>query len=148
MRRRRTSPAPGGLSVAALAPFVDLMTLLLVFLLRTWASEPAPTPPSGDFALPRTRAMSVRQSGALTVLVTEQTIHLEGRPVAAAGGSAGGEVLVRELYEALLARKGSGPVEVHADARVTWSTLRRVLHTARAAGRESVALVGARADAP
>jgi hypothetical protein len=139
-----------GLSVAALAPFVDLMTLLLVYLLRTWASEPTPHPPEPVFAVAPTRAAASRRAGAIEVIVGREAIYVDGQRVVALrylpgidpSAPPGPPTRVEELYAPLLAMRGRTRVEVHADATAPWSTLRAVLHTARAAGFTDVALVG------
>lgn len=146
MTRRRlfrphAAPAGDGLDVGALAPMVDMMTLLLVFLLRSYATEPAPAPPVGDFALAGTVSEDPRGRG-VEVLVAGDGVWVDGRRLATLvpGDS---EALVRPLYEALLKQRGPRRVEVHADHRVPYATLRRVLYTARAAEYDEIALVAA-----
>ena len=144
MRRRlfRSAEAPrDGLDVGALAPMVDMMTLLLVFLLRTWSTEPAPTPPTGTFALAPTASPDSR-GPATTLLVSPEAIWVDGHRVIATP-NVGADVVIREVYDPLLARKGVNRVEIHADAGVPWAVLKRVIATSQAAGAEEVALVGA-----
>lgn len=145
MRRRllrRAGPAPSaGLDVGALAPLVDMMTLLLVFLLRSWSEEAPPTPPEGSFELPGTVSEDPR-SAAIVVLISEEAVYIEGHRVIAVAYLPA-ELLVRELYDPLLAMRGRRRLEVHADRRVTYAVLKRVLHTARTAGFEEIALVAA-----
>ena len=50
------TPAPSGPAVAALMPLVDIMTILLVAILRTWSTQPPLQPVEADFALPMSRA--------------------------------------------------------------------------------------------
>jgi len=142
-RRRLFRPEEGGvgagLDVGALAPMVDMMTLLLVFMLRSYATEPAPAPPVADFALAGTVSEDPR-SRAVEVLVAGDGVWVDGRRLATltAGDP---EVLVRPLYEALLKLRGPRRVEVHADHRVSYAMLRRILYTARAAEYDEIALV-------
>ena len=49
--RRDAGGITPGLDVGALAPLVDMMTLMLVFLLRSYSTESAPMPPEGRFEL-------------------------------------------------------------------------------------------------
>ncbi len=137
--RRETTPL-AGLSVAALAPFVDMMTLLLVVLLRTWASEPAPVPPEPGFLRAPSGAEAPRTRGAVEVVVGREALYVDGRRVVATAYLPE-DAVVQELYAPLLALRARGRVEVHADARIPWTILRKVLHTARAAGFEEVNLV-------
>ena len=144
MRRRllpRAPEAPAeGLSVAALAPFVDMMTLLLVFLLRTWATEPSPAPAAVSFTPALTLSEAPRRGG-LSLVVGRDAAWLDGRalPVDAVAGES---ALVRPLYDALLVQRGTPVLEIVADAEVPWKRLRAFIDTARAAGVEDIALVG------
>lgn len=145
MRRRLFRPAAeanvsAGLDVGALAPMVDMMTLMLVFLLRTWSTETAPTPPEGPFELGATSAEGSR-APAVELLVSKDAIYVEGRRVVATT-FLGEEGLIREVYDPLMMMRSKGRVEVHADAAVPYGVLRRVLHTARSAGFTELSLVG------
>lgn len=141
MRRlfRSEAPAGVGLDVGALAPMVDMMTLLLVFLLRTYSTEPAPRPPEGDFALAGTTSVDPRRP-AVEILVSAEAVWIDGRRVIATPylPEAG---LVREVYDPLLLVRDQRRVEVFADRTVPYGALRKVLASARAAGFEEVALV-------
>lgn len=130
-----------GLDVGALAPMVDMMTLLLVFLLRTYSTELAPTPPQGPFELGPTASEDARHGGA-EILVAVDAIYVDGQRIAA-WDYVGTEGVIRPLYDRLLASRSRQRAEVHADAAVPWSNLGRVLATAQAAGVEDLALVGA-----
>ena len=146
MKRRRLLRAnePGGtpgLDVGALAPMVDMMTLLLVFLLRTYSTELAPAPPSGAFVLASTSSEDSR-SGGIEILVSNEAIHVDGLRIAA-WEYVDGEGVIDPLYARLLQARPRRRAEVHADASVPWKRLSRVLGTAQAAGVEQLALVGA-----
>ncbi|MFZ5479829.1 MAG: ExbD/TolR family protein [Myxococcota bacterium] len=146
MRRlfRREAPtlAPG-LDVGALAPMVDMMTLLLVFLLRTWSHEAAPQPPDDRLELATTVSEDPRKP-ATVVLVSAEAVYVDGHRVVAVAYLPD-EMLVRELYDPLNAARTKRRVEVHADRRVSFGVLKRILHTARAAGFEEISLVAANA---
>ena len=139
-RNEEPSLAPG-LDVGALAPLVDMMTLLLVFLLRSYATEAAPAPPTGDFQLAGTVSEASRQ-GAVEILVSETAIWVDGRPIANLA-TLDGELLVRPLYDVLLKTRGADRVEVFADEHVKYGILKRVLYTARAAEYDAISLVAA-----
>ncbi len=146
MKRRRLmdrGEAGGtpGLDVGALAPMVDMMTLLLVFLLRTYSTELAPAPPSGPFALAGTASEDAR-AGGIEILVSNEAIYVDGLRIAA-WEYVDGEGVIDPLYERLLQARPKRRAEVHADASVPWKRLSRVLGTAQAAGVEQLALVGA-----
>lgn len=139
--RRGAEPAGVGLDVGALAPMVDMMTLLLVFLLRTYSTDLAPAPPEGPFELAGTASEDARKGG-IEVLVSSEAIFVNGQRIAAweYAGEAG---TIEPLYDMLLMARPKLRAEVHADASVPWSRLSRVLATAQAAGVEQIALVGA-----
>lgn len=145
MRRRLFSargeePLPG-LDVGALAPLVDMMTLLLVFLLRSYSTEAAPHPPEGRFELAGTVSEAAREP-AVEILISQEAIYIDGNRVIAVPYLPE-ELLVRELYDPLLLMRGKKRVEVHADRTIPWRVLKRVLHTARTAGFEELSLVAA-----
>ncbi len=127
--------------MAALAPFVDMMTLLLVFLLRTWATEPSPAPTSVPFTPALTTSETPRRAG-MSLVVGRDAAWLDGRALPPEVGTAEPTSLVRPLYDALLAQRGQRPLEIVADADVPWHRLRTFIDTARAAGVEEIALVG------
>lgn len=145
MRRRRLFRSRGdalpGLDVGALAPMVDMMTLLLVFLLRSYSTEAAPAPPQGPFELAGTVSEESRRP-AIEVLVSEEAVYIDGHRVIAVQYLPD-DLLVHEIYDPLLLMRGKQRLEVHADRHVAWGVLKRVLHTARAAGFEEISLVGA-----
>lgn len=129
-----------GLDIGALAPMVDMMTVLLVLLLRSYATDPAPMPPEGRLELADTLSEDPRQA-AIELLISDEAIYINGHRVIAVAYLPT-DLLVRELYDPLLAMRSKGRVEIHAHRAATWSTLERVLHTARAAGYSDIALVG------
>jgi len=157
MRRRlfrhSAAPARDGLDVGALAPMVDMMTLLLVFLLRTWSTESAPTPPSGAFELAGTTSADSRQP-ATEIIVSKDGVWIDAHRVTAtralagppASASASAEGLIREIYDPLLQARVKDRVEIHADAQVNYGVLKRIIATCEAAGFEEIALVGVSAE--
>jgi hypothetical protein len=159
MRRRllvRATPeGPAGLDPAAVAPFVDVMTLLLVVFLRGWSAEvvPADTDPA---RLVRTAAVAGR-AGAHAVRVEADRLAWDdvvvgpgaegARPLrnASPDGTVGppdATELAALRARALAGCASTGLVEVVPDARVPWPRLRAVLGTLAAAGCDDLALVG------
>ena len=149
MRRRRLLRPPeatggAGLDIGALAPMVDMMTVFLVLLLRTYTTDPAPTAPEGRFHLASTMSEAPSRAG-VEVLVSSEAIYVSGSRVIATAYLPD-DLLVREIYDRLLALKSQGRVEIYADADLPYSVVKKVLYTARAAGFEDISLLGA-ADA-
>lgn len=140
LRRRDDAALDAGLDIGALAPMVDMMTVLLVLLLRSYATDPAPMPPAGRLELANTLSEDPRRTG-VEILVSDEAIFINGRRVIATAYMPG-ELLVRELYDPLLMLRERGRIEIHAHREVTWPVLERVLHTVRSAGYTDIALVG------
>jgi biopolymer transport protein ExbD len=146
MRRRLFSKGGAassgdGLDVGALAPMVDMMTLLLVFLLRSYATEAAPAPPDGPWSLAGTHSEAPRQGGVV-ILVSPEAIWVDGQRVAAIAYLPP-DLLIRGVYDRLLGVRNKGRVEIYADATVPYGVVKKVLHSARAAGFSELSLVGA-----
>lgn len=140
MRRRRAhDEAPAGLDIGALAPMVDLLTVLLVFLLRSWSAEAAPAAPEPGFELPATTTDAARRGG-LEIVVTREAVYLAGERIAATARATDGPVL-RTLYDRVLALREPARAEVYVDGRVPWAAVRAVLVTAKSAGVGEVSLV-------
>jgi len=138
--RHRVDSAGVGLDVGALAPMVDMMVLLLVFLLRTYSTDLAPAPPNESFMLANTSADGDR-AGGIELIVSPQGIYVNGHRVAA-WEFIDGNGVIEPLYAILLQVRPKVRAEIHADASVPWKRLQRVLQTAQAAGVEEIALVG------
>ncbi len=140
MRRRLTGRPRGVGGTAWLPPFVDLLTILLVFLLKSWSSDPPVRPDDAGFALP-TSTMEGELQPALAIDVTEEAVYLRGvRLAGAAYYLERDDQLIEELY-APLQQLASKRVLVRADEDVPYRLLRKIVFTAREAGVERVALV-------
>lgn len=137
---RREDPDGGGFGNATLTPLVDALTLILLFLLRSWSMDPPVVVPGESFTLPR----SVGEDAAsprLTVDVGATSIRLAGRRVTGtAYYTTADDTLVRELYDAALQHAGQ-PVALRVDAGVPWGVVRKVMFTLREAGLHDVELI-------
>jgi biopolymer transport protein ExbD len=147
-RRRlmRGAAVAGGaaLGAAALAPLVDLLTLLLIALLRSHSQDPPVLLPEAALALPRTRAEAATRAGVVTVDIGPDGLWLDGFRLGPASALHRGAGRLDLLYAPLLQRS-KGPLVLRADAAVPWSSLERALLTAREAGFVDVELVAERA---
>lgn len=143
MRRRfgfRRGAADGGLAVGPLASMVDLLTILLVVLLRTWSTQPPLELAEPATELPLSRAEAPVGPGVI-VDVGPTGLYVEGRRAGSvAYYLASDDVLVREIYDALQTRAGRRVV-VRADADTPWRLLGKVMFTAQQAGYAEVELV-------
>lgn len=144
MRRRVFSKKGGSsaaqLSTASLAPMVDMLTILVVAVLRTWSTDPPVEIPEANFSLPLS-AQEAPLNRGVTVDVGVEGLYVEGwRAGAAAYWTESDDVLIRDVYEALQAVGGSRvTIRAHQDA--PWSLVGKVLFTAQQAGFENVELV-------
>lgn len=144
MRRRlfrgAGSGGAGELHSAALAPMVDMITLVFVAVLRTWSADPPVRVPEGDFTLPR----SVGETGAplgLTLDIGKSGLYVDGYRVGSTEYWAASEhALITDLLEVLQARQGD-KVVVRADQDTPWSMLSKVMYTAQQAGYADIELV-------
>lgn len=144
MRRMfRTEPTRVGLDVGALAPMVDMMTILLVFLLRSWSTEPPVAAPEGPFELAGTSSEAGRKGG-LQLLVSPEAVWVDGERVVALD-RLGDDAVVRPVYDRVLALRSPERAEVLVDRTVDWARLKRILATLHAAGVVDISLVGANA---
>ena len=145
MRRRLfggpARSAAAGLTTGALAPMVDLFTLLIVAVLRTWSAEPPVETPEGTLDLPRSREEAAPERGVV-VDVGRDGLYVDGwRAGSSAYWADAEEVLVSDLYAPLQQRAGSGSVVIRAHAEAPWRLVGKVLLTAQQAGFEEVSVV-------
>jgi biopolymer transport protein ExbD len=120
---------------------VDLFTLLIVAVLRTWSAEPPAETPEGELDLPRSREEIPPQRG-VTVDVGKEGLYVDGwRAGSAPYWTSAEGVLVTDLYGPLQQRAGQGSVVIRAHADAPWLLVGKVLLTAQQAGFEEVSLV-------
>lgn len=143
MRRRmfRGSGArSGGLSATALAPMVDMMTILVIAVLRTWSTDAPAQLPEEGLQMPLSAQEAAVHQGIM-VDVGAEGLYVEGwRAGSAVYWADSEEVMVTELYEALQAVSGTR-ITIRAHDQAPWSLVGKVLFTAKQAGYEDVELV-------
>ena len=142
MKRRLYRPAPpsGELSAAAMAPMVDVMTLVLVVLLRTWSADAPASLAEEGMELPMARSEDAL-AGGVFVDIGISGLYVNGwRAGSVAFWSQQEGALITDLYEALQAR-GGDRVLVRANKDAPWSLIGKVLYTAQQAGYKDVQIV-------
>lgn len=141
MRRLfRTQTAPSGPALAALLPMVDIMTILLVAILRTWSSQPPLQPVEADFALPISRAEG-EPSLSMAIDVGMDGIYVDGfRAGSSSYWTRTDGVLIPDVLDALQ-RSNPQRVRVRAHEDAPWTLVGKVLSTAQQAGVGDVELV-------
>jgi biopolymer transport protein ExbD len=141
MRRMfRSSPARSGPSVAALMPLVDILTILLVAVLRTWSTQPPIQPVETGFELPISRSEG-EPSLSLAIDVGLDGVYVNGlRAASSSHWSQAQGVLIPGLLDALqMTSPARVRVRAHSDA--PWTLVSKVLSTAQHAGVGDVELV-------
>jgi biopolymer transport protein ExbD len=129
-----------GTSVAALFPLVDMLTLLLVAVLRTSSSQPALMAPEPGFVLPSTTT-EVPVSRGLAIDIGPQTLWVNGWRVGASSyWRDADEKLIPEVLNAVQAASPDH-VLVRSTADAQWRLVGKVLWTVQQAGVPSVELV-------
>lgn len=134
-------PAPAPTRGVPLTSLVDMMTILLVFLLHSFAIDGQIVTPAADVQLPPSR--SERPTGpALRVEVTVTTVRVDGRSVAELSSLAGDDpAAVAALRTALAADGEPAAISIHCDRRVGFRYLKRVLRACQEAGGEDLDLL-------
>ena len=141
MRRLfRHESSSSGPALAALQPLVDIMTILLVAILRTWSSQPPLVPVETDFALPLSRAEG-EPSLSMAIDVGMEGIYIDGfRAGSSAYWTQADALLIPEVLDALHAA-GPRRVRVRAHKDAPWRLVGKVLSSAQQAGVADVELV-------
>ena len=130
----------GSLQVAALTPMVDMLTLLLLFLLKSYSTDPPTNARSESFNLPSTSAIAPVSQGT-TMVITESGIFInELRITGTDQWIEGTDTLIRPLYDTLHTIERSH-LQIRADADIPYSLIRKVLFTSESAGWLELAIV-------
>jgi len=144
MRRLCPPVESTGSSWAALAPMVDLLTILLVFLLKSWSTDPPVRPGDPDFSLPSSTSQNPVDS-IRALDLTESGIFLAGARVSGTRYYLDQDVeLIQELYDIFLTNPGR--LQVRVDEEVPYKLIRKVLFTLREAGVTDITLVALSRD--
>ena len=139
-RRRAWPEAPAHAGQAAYPPLVDMLSILLFFMLRSFSMDSPVRPDDPDFHLPES---SGREAVRLApqVDITTDAVYLDGERIAAADYYLTHEdALIPELYDDL---QGGAcrSINLRADAQVPYEILRKVIFTAQEAGVTRMDLV-------
>ena len=129
-----------GFTVAALAPMVDIFTILVIAVLKSSSPEAPMSVPEPNFE----PALSIQDRGHLKAIQIDlgtEGIYLEGyRITSRKYWEESEELLIKELYT-LLEQQGKKQVQIRSDHRIPWKLTRKVLLTAQQAGYENIELL-------
>lgn len=142
---RRTKKRKGVPGVLTLTSLVDILTILLIFLLKSFSPEGALLHAAQDLELPESASKEGVTEGDLVLALTEFGVTL-GEETVALGDELreGGPLLVPSLAAALERASGGDPagrrILIEGDRRVPFRLLYRVLFTCHQAGYGDLAL--------
>ncbi len=124
----------------AMAPMVDVLTILLVFLLKSFSMDPPVRPNDNTFTLARSTS-SAQVQAATDVDITPAGIYVNGWRVASTSYySTHDDALIQELYERLQ-QAGGGDVNLRVDASIPYGLVRKAIFSLRTAGVERLSMV-------
>lgn len=146
---RRRSPEPSAVRLQ-LTSLVDMMTILLIFLLKSFSMDGEMLTPAVDLELPASTS-DERTAPAVNVAVTRSGVLLDGRQLLTLGELAALPaeaptigILADELLK--LAPIAGGPqvdraLTIQCDKNLDFALLKRVMQTCSAAGFADFALL-------
>jgi biopolymer transport protein ExbD len=134
---------------------VDMMTVLLVFLLKSFSAEGDIMTPSKGLVLPSSTAKK-KPEIAFRISITQEDLLVEGSPVVSIDNMMKREdIIVPELAQILDARRKAteriaqnstnvtfkGEVLIEADKKIQFRTLQRIMYTCGQAGFSNFSLL-------
>ena len=138
---RQSQRESTGLDVAALAPMVDLFTLLVIAVLRSSSPEAPLELPEEKLLLPISTLERSPASG-ITIDVGQEGLYVDGwRAGSASFWNQSDQLLIRDLYESLQ-QYPSGHIKIRAHSESQWQLVNKVLLTCQQAGFKDIELVG------
>ena len=149
--RQRLKP-PNSLILTSL---MDILTVLVLFLLKSFVMEGEAVSPVPGVSLPESSSNTAPQA-SIVIAIFNDTVMLNGEVVASVSASvAGGDLLIETLGERLeearaktehIARlQGSkeefnGKVSIQGDREIDFAILQRVMYTCSVSGYEQISL--------
>jgi len=154
-RRGRHARAAERVPRLKMTSMMDILTVLLLFLLKSFVVDADVAAPPPDVTLPNSTSTDVPET-AIVVAISGEAITVGGRAVTTvAAAMAGGDLLIPELeseldaeldqMDALAARKGKDPaaagqITIQGDKDLEYQLLEKVMYTCGAAGFDRMAL--------
>lgn len=136
----RKNRSKGYLSVATLAPMVDIFTILVIAVLRASSPQAPLVLPEGTMQLPLSLQNEV-SAELLVVDIAKDGIYVDGyRVTARKYWELSEEILISEVYSALQ-QQAKKQVKIRVDRNVPWSLISKSLHTAQQAGYQDIEML-------
>lgn len=154
MRNRRRRRRPVVTTPLRLTSMMDILTVLLLFLLKSFVVEGEVITPAPGVSLPNSTSDTTPES-SVVVAILGDNIMLDGRVVAKLPATAGGDLLIpalateldqsRKQGEAIAARRGetadfAPKVAIQGDKDIPFNVLQRVMYTCNRSGYGDIAL--------
>ena len=137
---RRSPSEESHFGIAALAPLVDLFTLLVVAILRSSSPEPALQMSDQNTELPISTSEITNQHN-VTVEVGPEGIYVQNyRRASTKYWENQEEILIPELYKEMLRHSGK-KIEIRIHSGLSWSVVEKVLFTLQQAGIQDIDLL-------
>lgn len=153
VRRRRRPAMPESLRLTSM---MDILTVLLLFLLKSFVAEGEVITPAPGVSLPESTSDTSPES-SVVVAILDDRILLDGRQVAQVeAGAPRGELLIpalaeqldlsRRQGEAIATRRGDAAtyepkLAIQGDRDIPFAVLQRVMYTCNHSGYGDIALV-------
>lgn len=154
-RRRRLVRSMSGGSSLKLTSMMDILTTLLLFLLKSFVAEGEAVTPVAGVTLPESTSQQPPVA-ALTVAIVDDAILLGGEPVASVRGAVRADGMLipsladrltstREQVEELARLRGDaeafqGKVTIQGDRAIHFDVLQKVMFTCNQTGYDNIAL--------
>ena len=133
------------LPMAALAPLVDIFTILVVAVLKSSATSAPPHFPEASMELP-TSIQEQPQQQPVMVDIAKDGIYYNGSRISSRRyWEQQEQPLITDLYQLLLSNPPS-KLQIRADAGVPWKLIDKTLATSRQAGCTNVELLAISRD--
>lgn len=152
-RRRRKSAIAAPLQLTSM---MDILTTLLLFLLKSFVAEGEVITPAPGVKLPESTSETKPESSVVVAILGDR-IMLDGRVVAEVPNGGGGEALLipalaeqldlsRRQGAAIAERRGEGAayeprLAIQGDRDIPFNVLQRVMYTCNHSGYGDIALV-------
>ncbi len=138
--KRKKDSRSGHLSVATLAPMVDIFTILVIAVLRASSPQAPLILPEGDMNLPLSKQEEL-SAELLVVDIAKNGIYVDGfRVTARKYWEDSDEILITEVYSALQ-QQAKKQVTIRVDRDIPWDLVSKSLHTAQQAGYQDIELL-------
>lgn len=137
---KRQAQEDAGLGVSALAPMVDLFTLLVIAILRSSSPEAPLQLAEEKLRLPISTLENPTGKG-ITIDVGTDGLYIDGwRTGSSKYWERSDQLLIRDLYEGLQTYP-NGHIKIRAHSESQWSLVNKVLLTCQQAGFADIELV-------